>query len=49
MVIAYRLLFGVYSGIVPDGIDDLATGDIDWAGDATILLSYVKGRTPPRA
>ena len=45
VVIAYRLLFGVYSGIVPDGIDDLATGDIDWAGDATILLSYVKGRT----
>ncbi len=45
VVIAYRLLFGVYSGIVPDGIDDLATGDIDWAGDATILLSFVKGRT----
>jgi len=45
VVIAYRLLFGVYSGIVPDGIDDLVTGDIDWAGDATILLSYVKGRT----
>lgn len=45
VVIAYRLLFGVYSGIVPDGIDDLVVGDIDWAGDATILLSYVKGRT----
>lgn len=45
VVIAYRLLFGVYSGIVPDGIDDLVTGDIDWAGDTTILLSYVKGRT----
>jgi len=44
-VIAYRLLFGVYSGIVPDGIDDLLVGDIDWAGDTTILLSYVKGRT----
>ncbi|WP_211265641.1 hypothetical protein [Actinacidiphila oryziradicis] len=44
-VIAYRLLFGVYSGIVPDGIDDLLVEDIDWAGDATILLSYVKGRT----
>ncbi|MGH8921065.1 MAG: hypothetical protein ACRD0H_22485, partial [Actinomycetes bacterium] len=44
-VIAYRLLFGVYSGIVPDGIDDLTTGDIDWAGDSVILLSYVKGRT----
>jgi len=44
-VIAYRLLFGIYSGIVPDGIDDLVTGDIDWAGDSTVLLSYVKGRT----
>src|SRR5208282_850046 len=44
-VIGYRLLFGIYSGIVPDGIDDLVTGDIDWAGDSTILLSYVKGRT----
>jgi len=42
---AYLLLFSVYSGIVPDGIDDLAAGDIDWAGDATILLSYVKRRT----
>ena len=45
VVIAYRLLFGIYSGVVPDGIDDLVTDDIDWAGDATILLSYVKGRT----
>ncbi len=44
-VIAYRLLFGIYSGIVPDGIDDLMVDDIDWAGDSTILLSYVKGRT----
>jgi hypothetical protein len=45
MLIAYRLLFGIYSGIVPDGIDDLVTGDIDWAGDSTVLLSYIKGRT----
>jgi hypothetical protein len=45
VVIAYRLLFGVYSGIVPDGIDDLVTDGIDWAGDSTILLRYVKGRT----
>jgi hypothetical protein len=44
-LIAYRLLFGIYSGIVPDGIADLVTGDIDWAGDSTILLSYVKGCT----
>lgn len=45
VVIAYRLLFGVHSGIVPDGIDDLVVEDIDWAGDSTVLLSYVKGRT----
>lgn len=45
VLIAYRLLFGIHSGIVPDGIDDLMVDDIDWAGDATILLSYVKGRT----
>ncbi len=44
-LIAYRLLFGAYSGIVPDGIDDLGVDDIDWAGDATILLSYLKRRT----
>ncbi|MGH2955150.1 MAG: hypothetical protein ACRDK9_14265 [Solirubrobacterales bacterium] len=44
-LIAYRLLFGIYSGIVPDGIDDLAVDDVDWAGDASVLLSYVKGRT----
>lgn len=45
VVIAYRLLFGIYSGIVPDGIADLGVEDIDWAGDSTILLSYVKRRT----
>ena len=45
VVIGYRLLFGIYSGIVPDGIDDLVTENIDWAGDSTILLGYVKGRT----
>ena len=45
VVIAYRLLLGMYSGIVPDGIAGLGMGDIDWAGDATVLLSYVKGRT----
>jgi hypothetical protein len=44
-VIAYRLLFGICSGIVPDGIADLSASDIDWAGDASVLLSYVKRRT----
>jgi hypothetical protein len=46
-VIAYRLLFGAYSGIVPDGIDGLGVGDLDWAGDASILVDYVKGRAGP--
>ena len=45
VVIAYRLLFGSYSGIVPDGIAGLGLEDMDWAEDATILLSYVKRRT----
>lgn len=45
VVIVYRLLFGIYSGIVPDGIADLEIEDIDWAGDSTILLSYIKRRT----
>ncbi len=45
VVNAYRVLFGCYCGVVPDGIADLDIGDVDWAGDATILLDYVKGRT----
>ncbi|MFD4922298.1 hypothetical protein ACFWNE_13415 [Streptomyces goshikiensis] len=45
VMIAYRLLFGAYTGIVPDGIADLGLNDIEWAGDEKILLSYVKGRT----
>ncbi|MFE3257040.1 hypothetical protein [Nocardia sp. NPDC059229] len=43
--IAYATLLGMYSGIVPDGIDDLGLDDICWAGDASVLLSYFKGRT----
>lgn len=45
--LAYRLLFGIYTGIVPDGIDSIGVDGIDWAGDATVLLDYVKGRTGP--
>ena len=45
VVIAYRLLLGIYTGIVPDGIAGLGIGDIDWAGDAAVLLAYIKGRT----
>ncbi|MEV4226988.1 hypothetical protein AB0J81_07750 [Streptomyces bobili] len=43
--VAFRLLFGVYSGLVPDGIHDLELGGIEWAGNATVLLTYLKGRT----
>ncbi|WP_406203536.1 hypothetical protein [Streptomyces decoyicus] len=44
-VLAYRLLLGIYTGIVPDGLDDLGLGNVDWAGESTVLLSYIKGRT----
>jgi hypothetical protein len=44
-VIAYQLLFGCYTGIVPDGIAGLGVGDLDWAGDSAVLLDYAKGRT----
>ncbi|MFJ9840950.1 hypothetical protein ACIRYZ_10845 [Kitasatospora sp. NPDC101155] len=42
---AYQVLLGAYTGIVPDGLIDLGLDGIDWAGDATVLLTYVKGRT----
>ncbi len=45
VVLAYQVLLGSYCGVVADGIADLGVGDIDWAGDATVLLAYVKGRT----
>lgn len=44
-MLAYQLLFGVSTGLVPDGIDDLGVEDLEWAGQATILLKYLKGRT----
>jgi hypothetical protein len=45
VTVGYVLLFGIYCGIMPDGIDDLLVTGVDWAGDSSILLSYVKGRT----
>ena len=45
VVLAYQLLLGCYCGVVPDGIADLGVGDVDWAGDAAVLLTYIKGRT----
>ncbi|MGW2346672.1 hypothetical protein [Streptomyces sp. NPDC001661] len=41
----YAILLGLYCGMVPDGIDDLGLDGVDWAGDTTILLTYMKGRT----
>ncbi|WP_438491412.1 hypothetical protein [Streptomyces asiaticus] len=43
--LAYRLLFAIYTGIVPDGVDDLSVGGLEWAGDGVVLLDYLKGRT----
>jgi hypothetical protein len=45
VVFAYRVLFGTRTGIVADGIAGLGLGDIDWAGDKTVLVDYIKGRT----
>ncbi|PRX96241.1 hypothetical protein [Allonocardiopsis opalescens] len=45
VVVAFRVLLGMTSGIVPDGLQDLRLEDVDWAGDARVLLEYVKGRT----
>lgn len=45
VVFAYRILFGTRTGIVADGIAGLGLGDIDWAGDKTALVDYIKGRT----
>jgi hypothetical protein len=49
VTVAYVLAFGMSSGIVPDGIGDLVVEDVDWAGDASVLLGYVKGRTGPES
>ncbi|MEU0577683.1 hypothetical protein ABZ465_10345 [Streptomyces griseoincarnatus] len=46
---AMRLLFGVYSGVVPDGIRDLGLDDFTWTGDRTVLMDYVKGRRGPES
>ncbi|MHA5049927.1 hypothetical protein [Streptomyces sp. SD15] len=43
--VAYSVLFGMYCGVVPDGIDDLGLDGLEWTGDATMLITYIKGRT----
>lgn len=47
--VAARTLFGIYSGVVPDGIRDLGMEDVTWAGDRTVLLSYIKRRRGPES
>ena len=44
---AYRFLFGMHSGIVADGINDLGLTGITWTGPETAVVRYVKGRTGP--
>ncbi|MFF3653315.1 hypothetical protein ACFYXV_32350 [Streptomyces sp. NPDC002181] len=42
-----RTLFGVYSGVVPDGVRGLGLEDFTWAGDRTLLMDYMKNRRGP--
>ena len=49
VALAYRLLLGMTTGIVPDGLDELELADIEWAGDSTVLLDYIKGRSGPES
>ncbi|MFD0203373.1 MULTISPECIES: hypothetical protein [Saccharothrix] len=49
VALAYRLSLGTMTGIVPDGLADLELGDLDWAGDTTVLLDFVKGRGGPQS
>ncbi|MEY9840503.1 hypothetical protein [Streptacidiphilus sp. EB103A] len=44
LAMAARLLFGVYCGVVPDGIRDLGLEDFTWTGDRTAIMEYMKGR-----
>jgi hypothetical protein len=32
VALAYRLLLGMTTGIVPDGLDELELDDVEWAG-----------------
>ncbi|MFD8608978.1 hypothetical protein [Streptomyces sp. NPDC059631] len=48
-VYRWRVLLGVYSGVVSDGIRDLGLEDFTWAGDRTLLMDYVKNRRGPES
>ena len=45
--IAYRLLFGMLTGVVSDGIDGMKLEDISWTSPQVAVIRYVKGRTGP--
>lgn len=45
--LAYRLLLGMLTGVVSDGIDRLKTSDISWVSPHVAVIAYVKGRTGP--
>jgi hypothetical protein len=49
VALAYRLMLGMTTGIVPDGLDELELDDIEWAGDSVMLLDYIKGRRGPES
>ncbi|MEE1829255.1 hypothetical protein PUR61_44895 [Streptomyces sp. BE20] len=49
ITVAAKLLFGVYSGVVPDGIRDLGLEDFTWTGDRSALMDYVKHRRGPES
>jgi len=40
----FRMLFGVYCGVVPDGIREVTMNDLTWAGSKTVLMAYDKHR-----
>ncbi|MEV8413977.1 hypothetical protein AB0P45_10245 [Streptomyces niveus] len=45
----HRLLFGLYTGILPDAINSLSVGDLRWSGKTAVLLDHVKGRAGPES
>ncbi|MEU1785118.1 hypothetical protein ABZ553_04350 [Streptomyces sparsogenes] len=49
MVISYQMLFGAYSGVVPDGIDGLGLEDIEWSSSSEMLLNTSSAEHPARA
>jgi hypothetical protein len=44
VVLAFRLLVGVQSGICPEGVDDLTADCVEWIGAGEARISWVKAR-----